>query len=85
MRSISGYSVLLRKAGVLPLATLHDLSQVLCGVPDIGVTDVQRCEAKAQDVRVLAAIARTEVADHAACDQGLHDGVSAIGAGQAYL
>jgi hypothetical protein len=34
---------------------------------------------------VLAAVARPEVTDHAACDQGLHDGVSAFGAGQADL
>ena len=85
MRFFSGYSVLLRKAGVLPFAALHDLTQVLGRVPYVGIADVQRCEAKAQDVQVLAAIACTEVTDYAACDQGLHDGVGTIGAGQAHL
>lgn len=73
------------KAGVLPFATGHHLVQLLGGVPHIGVADVQRREAKAQDVRVLATVARTEVTDHTPCDQGLHDGISPLGTGQADL
>ncbi len=52
-------------------------TQVLDRVPDVLEAEVQRREAEAQDVRHLRVIAGAEVADHAARDQRLHDGVGA--------
>ena len=42
------------------------------GVPDVDKSRIERREAKAQDV------GRAEVADHAARDERLHDGVAAL-------
>ena len=85
MAGLSGHGVLLGKAGAQPFTTLHDLAKVFCGLPHVGIADIQRRETKAQDVGVQAAIARPEVTNHAARNQGLHDGVSALGPGQAHL
>ena len=58
----------------LPFATHQHLSQVLYGIPHVFKADVQRRKAKAQDVFVHSAVARAEVAYHAARNQRLHDG-----------
>ena len=52
-------------------------AQVLDRVPDVVEAGVQRREAEAQDVGHRRAVAGAEVADHAARDQRLHDGVGA--------
>ncbi len=75
----SGHGVLLVELGPAPLAAVQDGAQVLHGIPHVLEAQVERGEAEAQDVlvRPLAAIALAEVADHAARDQRLHDGIGA--------
>ena len=54
-------------------------AQAIDGVPDVDEARVERREAEAQDVR------RAEVADDAAGDERLHDGVAALGVRDAHL
>jgi hypothetical protein len=61
--------------GPLPFGSLHDLAKVLHRHPRVDVTCVQRREAEAQDVRMAVAGAGPEVADDAARDKRLRDGV----------
>ena len=75
--------MLLVKTRFLPFTRDQHLAQLLRRIPHILKTDVERCEAKAQDVGhghytvgLARWVARTEVAHHAAGDQDLHDGVS---------
>ncbi len=67
------------EALLLPLAHLEHVAQMLDRVPDVDKTRVQRRQAEAQHV------GRAEVADHAACDQCLDDGVGAFAADHRHL
>ena len=54
----------------LPFFIFQHLFQMLNRVPNILKTNIQRREPKAQDVGLAGA----EIANHAARNQGLHDG-----------
>ena len=82
---MSGHGLLPVEFRPLPLATGQHLAQMLHRVPHVGKAGVERRQAKAQDVRVPAAVAGPEVANHAACNQRLHDGKGAVSPGQADL
>ena len=55
------------------------------GMPHIGITQVQRCETKSQNVGMLLAIARSKVTNHTARNERLYDGIGAFGASQTDL
>src|SRR3990167_351172 len=74
---MSGHRVFLVELRLLPFFGFQHLAQVLHRIPNILKTDIQRRKAKAQDVLVDAAVTGAEVANHAACDQRLHDGKGA--------
>src|SRR6187431_2152651 len=78
---MSGHRVLAVEFGLAPLAAFQDLAQVFDGVPDILAAQVERGQTEAQDVGAAGA----EVADDAARDQRLHDGIGAVVPRQADL
>ena len=68
---------MLIELGLLPFTGFHDLLEMFYRIPNVFKPNVERGEAEAQDVFVLAAITGTVVPNDAACDQGLNDGIRA--------
>src|SRR3954463_10044493 len=66
----SGYGYSFVELRPIPFARVHDGAQMIDRVPDIGMADVKRRKAEAQDIGCA------EVPDDTVRDQGLHDRIS---------